>query len=593
MFSRMSALVVVLPITLMGSIAHAAAQPATSKSRPNVILIMTDDQGYGDMSCHGNPVLKTPNLDKLHKESVRLTDFHVAPMCTPTRGQLLTGRDALANGAMNVSSGRTFLRRGIPTIADLLRRFGYLAGLFGKWHLGDNYPFRPHDRGFHEAIWFPSSHISSAPDYWNNDYFDDHYRHNGAIKQFQGYCTDVFFGEAMKWMKTCQAKKEPFFAYIAPNAPHGPLFVSDKYRKLYAGQKPQVASFYGMIANIDENLGKLEAFLVKEGLKDNTIVIFLTDNGGTAGVPVFNAGMRGRKIELYEGGHRVPCFIRWPAGKLSPPGDIAELTQCQDLVPTLLELCGDQKPIQEKFDGTSLVPLLRGTKKQLPDRMLVVQFSRMGSPQPQKGDAAVLWQRWRLIQDKELYDLKTDPVQKTNVLDKHPDVVKKMREHYDRWWSGIEPKLNQFEAISVGSDAENPVHLSPADWQDVFLDQSRQVRVGEKKNGGWNVIVEKAGDYQITLRRWPSEANTPIRAATPEVQIADGKFPAGVALPIAKARLKIGGHDLSKAVSETANEVSLTVTLKPGRTQLQTWFHDAASREICGAYFVEVRRLDI
>ncbi len=580
------ALLVVLPFA---SVPAMAAEPPAAK--PNVILILTDDQGYGDLSCHGNPVLKTPHLDRLHAQSVRLTDFHVAPMCTPTRGQLLTGRDALGNGAMNVSSGRTLLRRGIPTMADAFAAAGYRTGLFGKWHLGDNYPYRPHDRGFHEAVWFPSSHIPSAPDHWNNDYFDDVYRHNAARKPYQGYCTDVWFREAVKWIKECHAKKEPFFCYLATNAPHGPLFVPDKYRGPYRNQPRNVASFFGMIANIDENVGKLEAFLKEAGLRENTLLLFLTDNGATAGQKVYNAGLRGRKIDLYDGGHRVPCFVRWPAGQLRPPGDVGELTQCQDLLPTLIDLCGLKKPAGAEFDGTSLAALLRGRQERLPDRMLVVQFSRMNAPQPQKGDAAVLWRRWRLVQDKELYDLRTDPGQERDVADQHPDVIRRMRGHYERWWARVAPRVNEFSPLHVGSDAEDPVLLSPCDWQDVFLDQSAQVRRGEKKNGVWNVLVERAGDYEIALRRWPVEADAPIRAGVPEYKGADGTYPAGVALPVAKARLRVGDTDLSRPVALEDRAATFKVALKAGRARLQTWFLDAEGRELCGAYYVYVRRL--
>ncbi len=364
--------------------------------KPNVVIVLVDDQGYGDLSCHGNPVLKTPNLDRLYRESIRLTDFHVAPMCTPTRGQLMTGLDALRNGAMNVSSGRTLLRRGLPTMAEVFAASRYYTGQFGKWHLGDNYPYRPQDRGFQEALFFPSSHVGSAPDYWNNDYFDDVYNRNGKRIAHSGYCTDVFFDEAMKWMRGCRAKGEPFFAYVATNAPHAPYFVPQKYRDLYKSHPRNVPSFFGMIANIDDNMAKLDATLRDIGAFDNTVLIFMTDNGGTAGVPVFNAGLRGRKIDLYDGGHRVPCFVRWPKGKLRAPGDVAELTQVQDLLPTLIDLCGLKKP-NVRFDGLSLAGLLRGEQERLPDRMLVVQFNRMNAPQPVKGDAAVLWQRWRLV----------------------------------------------------------------------------------------------------------------------------------------------------------------------------------------------------
>jgi arylsulfatase len=575
-----------LALTL--SCASTESRPAARP--PNVILVLTDDQGYGDLSCHGNPVLKTPALDRLHDESIRLTDFHVAPMCTPTRGQILTGRDALANGAMNVSSGRTLLRRGIPTMADLFAAGGYRTGQFGKWHLGENYPYRPHDRGFQEAVYFPSSHISSAADYWENDYFDDHYRHNGEWQAYKGYCTDVFFREAKAWMKGCAERGQPFFTYLPLNAPHGPLWVPEKYREPYKSQPRNIASFFGMIANIDENMAALDEFLAKNGLRDNTILIFMTDNGGTVGVPVYNAGMRGKKIELYEGGHRVPCFLRWPGGRLRAPGDVAELTQCQDLLPTLLDLCGLAAPKDATFDGTSLAKLLRGEVERLQDRMLVTQFSRMDRPEPAKGDGAVLWQRWRLIQGKELYDLRSDPAQKTNVLEQHPDVVAKMNAHYEAWWSRVGPRVNEFGKISVGADAERTSHLSPCDWQDVFLDQGKQVLAGDPKSGPWNLQVERDGNYEIELRRWPAEANAAIASGVPAYQAADAVLPAGKALPIAKARIRIAEVDDVRPVSPNDVSVVFSVPLKTGPAQLQTWFLDAEGKALCGAYYVYLRR---
>ena len=252
------------------------ASIALQGSQPNVIVVMTDDQGYGDFVFNGNPIALTPHLDKLAGESIRLTDFHVAPMCTHTRGQLLTGLDAFRNAAINVSSGRTLLKAGVKTMADVFKETGYHTGIFGKWHLGDNYPFRPEDRGFDETLWFPSSHINSVPDYWDNDYFEDTYIHNGERKKFKGYCTDIFFDEAIKWMTKSTKHKEPFFSYIALNSAHWPLFVPDHYREpirkqmakhpevvshLNEDRKEALISFLAMGANIDDNVGKLNAFL--------------------------------------------------------------------------------------------------------------------------------------------------------------------------------------------------------------------------------------------------------------------------------------------------------------------------------------------
>lgn len=568
--------------------AATTTAPAATPRPPNVILVLTDDQGYGDLSVHGNPVLKTPHLDRLHAESIRFTDFHAAPMCTPTRGQLLTGVDALRNGAMNVSSGRTLLRREYPTLAELLGAGGYRTGLFGKWHLGDNYPHRPQDRGFQESIWFPSSHIPSAAGYFNNDYFDDVYSHNGKPRPFEGYTTDVFFREAIGWMRQQAHRGQPFFCYLATAAPHGPLFVPDRYREPYRQREKRFASFFGMIANIDENMGRLDDFLRDSGLRENTIFIFMTDNGTATGDTIFNAGMRGKKIGLYDGGHRVPFFMRWPAGRLRPAGDVDLLAQAQDVVPTLLELTGTPKPAHVRFDGMSLVPWLRGGTTPAPDRILVTQFSRMNDSVPKPGDAVVMWKRWRLVSDRELHDLATDPAQARNVVEQFPDVAAKMRRHYANWWAGVEPRINEFSPIHIGSPHENPTLLTPCEWRDVFFDQQTQVRRA-KKNGVWTIHVERAGNYEISLRRWPVEADAPIVAAMPAFQAVDGVYPAGDAFPVASAELKIGDQSHTKAVATADKAAVFTVPLERGRMDLQTWFRDTDGKEIAGAYYVYVR----
>jgi arylsulfatase A-like enzyme len=576
----------VILATRSALMALAAANPA----KPNVIIVLADDQGYGDFSVHGNPVIKTPNIDRLHAESIRFTDFHVTPMCTPTRGELMSGVDALRNGAMNVSSGRTNLRLDFPTMPELFAAGGYRTGIFGKWHLGDNYPYRPQDRGFQESIWFHSSHIPSAAGYFNNDYFDDVFSHNGVAEKFEGYTTDVFFREAKAWMKQRAQQKEPFLCYLPLAAAHGPLFVPDRYREPYRAQKPAIASFFGMIANMDENVGGLDAFLRETGLRENTILVFMTDNGTATGDPVYNAEMRGKKISLYDGGHRVPFFIRWPAGKLRPVGDIDGLTQVQDVLPTLLDLCAVRKPAKAKFDGVSLAGLLRGDSAAPADRKLVIQFSRMNDSRPKAGDGVVLWKRWRLVADRELYDLASDPAQARNIIKEHPDVADALRARYRTWWKEIEPRVNEISPIHLGSVYENPSKLTPCDWVDVFLDQQAQVR-RTRKNGAWAVFVERDGEYEIALRRWPLEADAPLTAPLPAYKGVDGTYGAGEAFPIASARLKVGSLDETKPITHGMKSVNFTVNLARGRMELQTWFRDAAGKEIAGAYYVYVRKL--
>jgi arylsulfatase len=582
--------------------------------KPNVIVIITDDQGYGDLGCHGNPVARTPNLDTLHDQSVRFGDFHAAPMCTPTRGQLLTGLDAARNGAVNVSSGRTLLRADLKTMADLFRDSGYRTGLFGKWHLGDNYPYRPQDRGFEQSLWFPSSHISSLPDYWLNDYFDDVYCRNGVRERVQGYCTEVFFREARSWMQSCVRGREPFFCYLPTNAPHYPLYVPAEDRKaietafaenehllpeLTPDKRTAIIRFLAMIRTVDTEVGRLREFLEAQDVARNTIVVFMTDNGSTFGPAYYNSGMKGGKCTLWEGGHRVPCFIHWHDGNLGEPRDIDGLTQMQDLLPTLAELCGLSLP-DTPLDGISLAAALRGGTVPA-DRMLCVNYSRMPSfdyPTPasqavmRREGAAVMWKRWRLLEGTALYDLDADPGQEHNVIEQHPEIAATMAGALDRWWRDVEPVANQPQEITVGSNRENPMMLSACEWWDVFLDQQFQVRHGCHKNSYWHLKVERAGTYRFELRRWPRESALALRDASPAAQLTDGDVEEGVALSISRARLTVGGRSLRHETAAEDQAAVFTLDLREGSTLLHTWFDDERGEPICGAYYVYVERLD-
>lgn len=556
-----------------------SAAGAPPPGRPNVLIVLTDDQGMGDFSCFGNPVLKTPNLDRLRAGSVRFTDFHVTPMCTPTRGQLMTGVDAVRNGATSVTGGRSFIRPGLPTAAEIFAAAGYKTGLFGKWHLGDNYPHRPMDRGFQEAVYHLGWGFTSAPEF-TNTLFDGRYFHNGVEKKFSGHCTDVWFGQAMAWMKARKDAGEPFFLYLPTNAPHAPLVVAEKYSAPYEGKGP--AGFFGMIAQIDENMGRLDAFLRETGLAENTILVFATDNGGTAGVKLFNAGLRGGKITYYDGGHRVPCFVRWPAGKLGEPRDIAGPVQVQDLLPTLLELTGVPAPASAKFDGLSLAGVLRGTAP-VPERMFVVQYSRA---KLEKWQCCVVWKNWRLVHGTELYDVDADRAQARNLAAEKPDVVARLRAHYEKWWADLEPKIGEFVATTLGSEKQPVVRLTSSDWQDVYCDNSRHVStaVGGPRGGHWNIHVEAAGTYEVTLRRWPPELKRALGADNGPMTKG---FPG-----IASVRVAAAGADYDGSASPTEESATVRVKLPAGRTTLQAWFRDAAGADLCGAFYADVRRAE-
>jgi arylsulfatase len=565
----------------------SAAPPAAARARPNVLIVLVDDAGYGDFSCHGHPFLRTPQIDRLHAESVRLTDFHAAPMCSPTRGQLLTGVHGLRTGVTSVTAARTFLRPEFATAPQLFAAAGWRTGIFGKWHLGDSYPHRPMDKGFQTAVWLRGWGFTSAPEF-SNTLIAGTVQRGEKAEKFPGYITDFCFDEAMAWMRGRQAKSEPFFCYLPLNAAHAPHTVPEKYLAPFAG-KPAPA-FFGMMANLDENMGRLDDFLRETGLRENTIVIFMTDNGATAGANVFNAGLRGRKTMYYEGGHRVPCFIRWPAGGLRTAGDVAAVTQVQDVLPTLLEFAGMAKPAGPDIDGLSLAPLLRGKTDTLPDRTIVVQYGPGAGAKdtsgPKKFQSAVLWNQWRLVHGTELYDVNADRGQAHDLAAAHPEIVADLRRRYEVWWSTVAPRLDEFVPVSLGAAAQNPVLLTSSDWQDAYADNSNHVRnaVGGPRGGPWNVHIERAGDYEIALRRWPFDLDAPL----------DGNItPPGKALPIAAAKLTVAGRQLTTPAAARAREVVFRTSLPVGRTQLQAWFQDADGRDVCGAFFVKVTRRDL
>ena len=567
---------------LLAAVTLLALPAVALAGKPNVLVVMTDDQGLGDFSFTGNPVLKTPHLDRFAREAVRFTDFHVCPMCSPTRGQLLTGVDAVRNGATSVTAGRTFLRPGIPTAAELFAAAGYKTGLFGKWHLGDHYPHRPTDKGFHEAVYHLGWGMKESTPEAGNPLIDGRYFHNGEPKKFSGHCTDFWFDSATAWMKERKAKGEPFFCYLPTNAPHAPHDELDEYVKPYRGKG--TAAFFGMIAHIDDRFGRLDAFLAESGLRDDTIVVFMTDNGGTGGVATFNAGLRGRKTMYYDGGHRVPCWVRWPAGKLGDPRDIDVPAQNTDVLPTLLDLCGVAKPAAAKFDGTSLAGLLRGTTQPPPERMLVVQYGQLVT----KFDSCVIWNQWRLVKGTELYDVRADRAQKEDLAAKHPDVVKRMRDHYEAWWAGVEPKVNEFvPCCHLGNEKQAEVALTSGDWEGIYADNMGFVRtaIGGPTGGHWHVLVEKAGEYEFALRRWPRESRGALGAKL-DADGAKGQNPVAKAFPIAGAKLTAAGVTGTAMTAPTEQEAVVRVTLPAGKTTLKAWFRDTDGNDLCGAFFV-------
>jgi arylsulfatase A-like enzyme len=583
-------------------------------TRPNIVFVLTDDQGYGDLGCHGNDAIQTPHIDHFYQDAIRCTDFHVGSTCAPTRAGILTGHYCNSAGVWHTIGGRSLLREDEWTLADALSEAGYRTGHFGKWHLGDSPPYRPHERGFRESVYHAGGGIGNTGDAWGNDYFDDTYFRNGIPTAYQGYCTDVFFREGLRFIE--EHADAPFFCYIATNAPHGPLNIEPRYVDRYRDATPHEdrARFYGMITSIDENFGRLTARLNELGLVNNTILIFMTDNGTATGVELdaeqfpqegpgsYNAGMRGKKGSPYEGGHRVPFFIRYPAGQIAGGRDLNALTSYVDFMPTLLDLCGVEAPPARSFHGRSLAPLLRGEND--PDwgnRVNVCDTQRVAHPIKWR-KSAVMKGRWRLVDGCELYDLAKDPGQRRDIASAHPAKVGELRDDYEVWWELISGQFDRDEPIALGQDQE-AVKLTTHDIRNEACDavwNQRQVRAGQITSGYWAVDIRQTGRYEIELRRWPEETGYALAAAIDgddshwrRDSIKETDAPAyqgGVALNIGWAQLSIGGQNYQQEIDPTSTSARFEVDLKAGPDQLFASFHDHSERTIA-PYYVYARRL--
>ncbi len=446
-------------LLLVAGLAHAAF----AASQPNIILLMPDDMGWGDIEVHGHPLIKTPVLDRFHAESVRFTDFHVSPTCSPTRAALMTGRHEMKSGITHTILERERMSLKAVTMAQVLKGAGYATGIFGKWHLGDEEPYRPGRRGFdevyiHGAGGIGQTYPGSCGDFPDNKYFDPALLHNDKVVKTKGYCTDLFFNQAARWISQQKQAGKPFFAYITPNAPHGPLISpGPQYDRLYEGKEIDGkklsegdVAYLSMITNIDENFGKMLARLKELGIENDTLVIFQSDNGGTH-TKLFSGGFRGGKGSVYHGGTHSPAFWRWPAA-FKGGVDCDAFTAHIDVLPTLAEIAGVKLTgdVAKQVEGRSMLPLLKNPKAAWPDRTLVTHTGRWPHGQAAQSkfkSSSIRDSRFRLVNNTELYDLKADKGETTNVIEKHPDVVAKLRAAYDKWWDEVQPMLMNEDAV--------------------------------------------------------------------------------------------------------------------------------------------------
>jgi arylsulfatase A-like enzyme len=523
---------------------------------PNLLLILTDDQGWGDVGIHGNPRIRTPNLDRLARQSIRMDQFHAMPVCSPTRACLLTGRYFYRTGVVDTYIGRSLMHADETTLAEILREAGWRTGIFGKWHLGDNFPLRAVDQGFQEAFTLKGGGIGQPSDPPGGDsYFHPTLYRNGKATKTDGYVTDVLTDAALAFVG--ESTDRPFFAYVPFNAPHEPLeappALVESYRR--AGIPDTAAKVYAMVTNIDDNVGRLLEKLRETGKDENTIVVFLTDNGPQH--DRYNGGMRGRKGTVFQGGIRVPCFIRWPA-RLKPRVESAPAALI-DLLPTFLEAAGlPSRPV----DGRSLYPLLKFGAP-LPDRSLFFQWHRGDAPTARQA-CAVRNGRWKLVRlDPKgpplLFDLEADPGESKDLAGINPEIVGKLQADYDAWFAEVGAARGYAPPrIVVGSAEENPSVLTRQDWRGPAAGWT------PRSHGSWELEAAQPGSYDVRLRF------APLPAA-------------------AKINLRVAGQTLSKEGAPGTKEMLFPdLALPAGPFTLYPWIE--VGPETLGVLYAEIGR---
>jgi len=557
-------------------------------ARPNVILIITDDQGFGDFGVMGNPLIKTPNLDRLAGESAWMTNYYVSPVCAPTRASLMTGRYNYRTRCIDTYVGRAMMEPEEFTAAELLRIGGYTTGLFGKWHMGDNYPMRPQDQGFDEVLVLRGGGIGqpSDPPGGEGKYTDPVLFHNGREVTMQGYCTDIYFEQATAWMGQKRDTEKPFFCYLATNAPHGPfddvppaLYEDYKKMNLANDQFPQErghaiagqanvdkrARIFAMITNIDDNVGQLMQQLERWEIAQNTIVIFMVDNGPNG--QRYVAGMRGMKGTVYEGGIRSPLFVRWP--EVLQAGQRSDRVVAHiDILPTLLEACQVTKPERLHLDGRSFLPLLKGESSPWPDRSIVIQAHRGNEPAALH-NFALRQQDWKLLHASgfgkesydgkpklELYDMKNDPLEMNNLAAERPGVVNGLVAAYERWFedvSSTRPDNYAPPRIYIGTPYERPVTLTRQDWRHL-----QGAPWGRASNGHWLLQVTLSQAYDLTVRLRPEREAGQVHLQAGAVRLSQSLMPGQTEVVFKDVSLKQG-------------KLTLKVTVQVGEIEKGPW----------------------
>lgn len=531
--------------------------PLPAADRPNVLLCLTDDQGYGDVALHGNPHLSTPRMDDLGREGIRFERFYVNSFCSPTRAALLTGRYPLRCGVFGVTHNKETMRLEEVTIAEVLKSAGYRTACIGKWHNGEQYPHTPTGQGFDEFFGFHNGHI--------NDYFDARLYRGTKVEATRGYITDVLTDEAIRFIRRGEGG-QPFFLYLAYNAPHSPYQVPDAYYEKYRakGLSEAVSAFYGMCENMDENLGHVLKAIGDAGIERDTIVLFLTDNGSGTAASVFNAGMRGAKTSVHEGGCRVPLFVRWP-GHLKGGRVVEQIASHIDVMPTLLDLCGIRAPAGPALDGISLRPLLEGNAGAWPARTL---FTHNPIDETNRYPGAVRTQRYRLVREFkgkrggsgatnrdamatpwQLYDMLDDPGEEKDIASNLPAEVERLSALYERWVDDVRGTGLRRLPIPVGHPQENPITLNaPQAYFEGGMRFNSGPGFAHDYLTGWSdvgarvwfdVDVVRAGKFEVTIQYGCPDAD-----AGSKIRISSGvEAIEAIVRPAAAPKIRLAHRD--------------------------------------------------
>ncbi len=565
-------------VALLGSV----GLPGYGQSRPNIIFVMVDDVGYGDIGRHGSPIIRTPNLDRLYDESVRLVNYHSGTTCSPTRAGIMTGRHYNKVGVWHTIIGRSLLRPDVVTLPEILSESGYSSAIFGKWHLGDNYPMRPQDRGFGYTLIHGGGGVGQTPDYWGNDYFDDTYWRNGQPEKFNGYCTDVWFGEAIQFIRRSVQNAQPFFCYLSLNAAHqphrAPQHSIDKYKNIPEAIDPV---YNAMVDNIDENMGLLMEALEGFGIADNTILIFTSDNGTSprAGVLIdkegfvtkgYNAGMRGVKSMAYEGGHRVPFFVRYPAQGINTGTDVVHLSSCLDVLPTLLSFANISTTPPE-MDGEDISPYLKG--KPADTAKIYIADTQRDRFLLKYKEYSVMQSSWRYT-NGQLFDLTTDPEQRTDISQQHPVRVAAMKQAYENWWAAVEKENAQHPFVRIpiqtaGTTEINCMDLFPDNDQYTAWHQDMIKSERNNASGVWKLQLERSGKYRVEIRQFPREAE-------------DASLPVFDAPGLAFLQVNDGRRRVIDGIH--AKKAGWKIKLKKGDIDFTAGFQDADGKTIAAQY---------